>query len=484
MRIMNEIIEQITSANATVRKMLPQSGITLRSWLQNEQTKHLSNKNLSYAKSKKDLADICADYIAKRLNGDIAAMVRDAMMVGMMHTANHLGGLYSPQSFQGDLLFEQLLLQEAPKAPCVPIFSFGIVPLNSSTYGRGLMAFTAKEDIERLPIFPKKPTNAVAALMEGFDETMIRPIADRANGSVRSFLVRKQIKSLLEEVYLRKDVLSCDRYADQVLLLSEGLYNRLPALTGQKGFYHLEAETIFAKLFYKDVVEADGIISRLLFDPKCVRALNEVTDIEGRPLSSLLFRGGDAQKRCFTLNLCEDGFLRGMTQNGKSFEMKAKADVLIEALNSRIIFTDVLLSWVMSGFMRGFTWYGGIFQSQYLPTWHAGICKVFDTAGYSGVADPVRDYDASGYISGPVFLLFDNGETAANAGPLECMAKLPEREAFLQLIDTTDVGNAHKMGAFEIYNDLIEPTERTNKWYEKIGLYAKEHFSDNILQNL
>ena len=144
----------------------------------------------------------------------------------------------------------------------------------------------------------------------------------------------------------------------------------------------------------------------------------------------------------------------------------------------------IYLSWLMSGFLRGFSWYGGVLQSQYLPHWNERTCEMLSCAGFGSEAKLREAYDGSGYLSGPVYLLFDTGDGAVNAGPLECMVKTPDAQRLDELYRTTDIRSAHEMGMFEFYNDLLLPNEKKEGWYETIAIYCKQHYASHTLQSL
>ncbi|MCR5592046.1 MAG: hypothetical protein K6F73_11010 [Lachnospiraceae bacterium] len=478
---MKDIIKTCRSCNTTVDRMMS-SDMTLDGWLEHEIGKLKGNCRIAHVLKKDDLIDECCSYIGARLSDEAAHMVGSVMESGIFYTADHLGGLYSAQSFQGDLLYARLLKKLHGDLPCVPMVSFGLVPINSSTYARGLIAYSRTDEAEHIPLLPKMPTNAAASLSDAFTSLMARSTKDKALARVKSYLVKKKIREVMENLYQSDGVLSQKRFADQVLFLGEGLYERLCPTICQGNFWHMEAESIFASLFMKDYSERGGFIRDFLLDPKTVRALNEIADDEGRKLSGLIFRGC-SDRRCFALNLDEDGKLRGTDVNAKSYEFSMSEDELGDAIKSRQVLPHVYLSWLLSSYLRGFTWFGGILQSVYLQDWNKRTCEMMESLGYEDIANPRRDFDDSGYLSGPIYMLFDTGDGAVNAGPFELMAKPITPERYNALFET-DMKSAHEMGCFEFYNDIAAAAEKGDNWYERIAAYAKEHYSAYTLQNL
>lgn len=480
---MKDIIAVCRERNRTIDGMMRREGETLLDWISGEKEKLLKNRRQEVLLSREDVLDLFGKYAETWISKEAAEQITEVLQHGILYTANHLGGLYSAQSFQGDLCYTRLLRMLDAKVSCVPMVSFGLVPLNSSTFARGIIAYTRTECAEHFAIFPKSPTNAAASLTDAFTADMVRRTRDRAINEIAGFRVRRQIRELMYHLYLREDVLSRKRYADQVPLLGVGIYDRLASMTGGLPYYHMEAETLFTELFLRDYAKKDGFLRELLSNPAFRKSLRETTDGEGRPFSSLLFRGC-AKRRCFTMQLSEDGVLCGRNLEGETVRIPLEEDPLRDALAAGTILPHVYLSWLLTGFFRGFTWYGGILQSQYLQDWQKQTCGMLCDAGYPEEAKRREAYDCSGYLSGPVYLLFDTGEGAVNAGPLECMVRCPAPETLEQIFAETDLRSAHEMGMFEFYNDLLLPNEKKEGWYETIARYCKEHYETHTLQHL
>ena len=473
------LISQVRNENRTIDRML-ESNLTVDEWIKSESEKLKKNSLKKPLLCKEDFTDIASEYVRERLGIKEAEEIGRALSLRALHTADHLGGFYSAQSFQGDLFFTRLLLGVSEDVSVIPILTYGCVPLISSTYARGIIVYTETGEALHIPIFPKKPTGAIATLTKGFDRELVIRARDRALPKISRYLIKKEVKRLFNELYLREDILSLDRFPDQAFFIGKGIMDRLPQLTGGKSLIYLEAEELFSKLIIKDMGRKDSNLYELLFNVSYVKSLNELYDLEERPLASLLFRGCDEEKRYYILNLDEDGYLRGQKNNGETVTISIKPEILKEKLLQREIIPDVYLSWFLTGFLRGFSFYGGVFQSCYLPDWHRLTLSALRSCGYHELADAAENYDFSGYISGPIVMLYDTGEGAVNAGPIEVLAKMPDEEQFLSFLKT-DIKSAHEMGMFEFYNDLISSENKSEGWYESIARYSKARFSANIL---
>lgn len=477
--LFSKLISQVRNKNHTIDRMLG-SNLTIDGWIKSESEKLKKNSLNNPILRKEDFTDIASDYVSERLGRKEAEETGRALALRALHTADHLGGFYSAQSFQGDLFFTRLLSSMSKDVAVIPILTYGCVPLISSTYARGIITYTETCEALHIPIFPKKPTGAIATLTQGFDRGLVTRARDKALPKINRYLVKKELKRLFNELYLRENILSLDRFPDQAFFIGKGIMDRMPQLTGGKSLIYLEAEEIFARLIIKDIERKNSILSELLSNVSYVKSLNELNDLEGRSLASLLFRGCDEEKRYFILKLDEDGYLRGRKIDGETVTISIKPEVLKEKLLQKEIIPDVYLAWFLTGFMRGFSFFGGVFQSCYLPDWHKLTLSALRSCGYHELADAAENYDFSGYISGPIVMLYDTGEGAVNAGPIEVLAKMPDEECFLRFLKT-NIRNAHEMGMFEFYNDLISAEDKSEGWYESIARYSKARFSANIL---
>lgn len=469
--------------NATVRRAIREYGeLSLQDFLVLQRGRLEANAERTPMQPKEDFLQICADYVKARLGAAMAERARRALEQGALHTADHLGGLYSPQSFQGDLLFGRLL-----GADCVPCFAAGSVTLHSGTYARGIQYFSNARGGGRHPIFNGKQAKCAASLVDAFAESaVIRARNKTAN--IEEPGARDAVRRVLEEIYLQEDVLGQERFADQVTLLGAALSRRLGGCFEEKPLIYFESEEVSRELLLLDLENPDSLVSAMLFDPAVRREL----EASEEPLSSILFRGSDGEGHMFPLRLGVDGQLRGRTNRGEEVCLPADRASLKEALVRRQVFVTGYLRTLMLAFARGFTWYGGIFQSDYLPRWQQATKEALDRAGRSRLCEEVAGWRTDGYISGPIFALHaveggeapSDGEAASikavHAGPLEWAMHPPGNEKVDWLLAHTTVAEAHRMGLFEIYFDLFAPGERARDWYETIAGYAGSR-TENIL---
>jgi hypothetical protein len=105
--------------------------------------------------------------------------------------------------------------------------------------------------------------------------------------------------------------------------------------------------------------------------------------------------------------------------------------------------------------------------------------KLLQRCGCQREAEAVKAQYCAGYISGPIFALFPVEGGAVNAGPLEFLLRQPRPDALKNWM-ATPIREAHEMGLFEFYHDLIPPGEREKGWYECIAAYASR-YAENLL---
>ena len=478
---MKELLDQCRAGFAGKKAVLSgKCGSDLGAFLACQRKKLACNAEMNPLQSREDFFRICEEHLSGLLNEKDCRTAMEAVCSGAMHTADHLGGMYSPQSFQGDLLFGKMLAGEGGFPGLLPVFAFGSVSLEAETYARGILSFTSPSNPVKLPIFVSKYSNCAASLMPGFTSAMVKEALRLLPGFVGEAYAAGTIRRLLEEIYPDDVILSRERFADQVLFLGRKLTREALSGIGFPPVLYLEIEALCAELAVRDCRDGGSLLRLFLHDERLIRVLNRIRTEKGQPLSALLFRGADRNRRTFFLNLEKPGLLQGKTIGKENMQFVFDDETLFELLRSRKLLPGTYLCALLLAFARGLTWYGGIFQSDYLPHWQELTVTALREAGFPELSESVGRYDVSGYISGPVFALYDTGRGAANAGPVEFMIRKPDPSVW----DTwmkTDIRSAHRMGMFEFYHDLVPSKDKKEGWYETIAQYAKEHCPENIL---
>ena len=490
-----EIIEECQRKNETVRRYSTEFGEqSILEWIEAEKSKWEQNRKTVPMQPRDDFVEICREYVAERIDEDAARRVADAVSCGAIHTADHLGGIYSPQSFQGDLFFGVLLGTD-----CVPCFSAGSVTLHSGTYGRGIQ-YVSENGFDKLPLFAGKYAKYSASLAPAIAEKDI----DRAINRARVVKgVGKHLVEILNSVYKNEKVLNKERFADQVPVAGWKLSEILGHPFDKRPLCYIEAEEVSGRLFLLDIKNEESLAYKLIFDKDILKELN--TDDPGSecPLCALLFRGNDGKGHMFPMRLYPDGKLAGVSIYGDELCIDADKETLYNAIKDKKIFVSSYLRAAMLGFARGFSWYGGVFQSLYLPEWQRRTGEALARAGKHELSDEVQKWEESGYISGPIACcstvqqaknhrrqdsgvasqLQNDNFSALPTGPVEWFATGPNEEVLKIFLSETKLKAAHALGSFEFYTDLVPPADRMEGWDEELARYIHERLGENCINS-
>lgn len=437
------------------------------------------NKERSSLKDGTDVQKLAADYVAKRLSDEAAGDVYDALAKRVLTTADHHGGLFSAQAFQGDMYFGELLKRMGYKGRFTPLFSFSIVELENSTYGRGICAYESPDKRQQIPIQPKRDLNRMVTVTKAYDEEMLEraKIQMLVKGSTFSRAQYKYISKLIDRIYKDKDILSKERYADQIFLIGERLSGEYFTDDDSRHLCYTEAEEITTKLFVKDIKDESSLIWHIFYDEKVREAFDEIKTEDGLKLSNLLLRGVDPKGRRIHTELTPDGKLLGAGFGGQRVQYDIDPDTLIGHVNKRELIPAGFAEAVMLFFERGYTWLGGYFQAIYLTKWRDMLKEAFDKAGKPEEAKIFKDYDCTGYISGPVYILNDAGEGLVSTGPLE-LSRIKMTASSFEERMSIKMKDAHKMGLFEIYLDLVAGEAKMEGWYRVIAEHLRNNYGE------
>lgn len=445
--------------NETIKNR-SQSSVSMRQYLAFEKARCESNSIGDSMNADIDFINISDSYVKKLLGQEAANAVSKALSKGAIATADHHGALYCAQSFQGDILFSELIKSMGYDGAYIPIFSTGIVELENSAYARGICVYTDAKSKQFFPFFPAKDSVRLACAAIGIDSVLVDRAVNRiqkeTSGEQRDVLV-----DLCNDIYRSEDIASCTSFSWQTTKAGVALCRKL---FGENGpfFVYIQLEDIVKELLKKELEDADSLVSHILFDERVVDNLGE--------LAEHLFIAVDEKGRKISLTLSA-GVLTGKDWHKEQVEYEATWDNILALLEEGVLWPDTLLSVAVLFFERRITWYGGIFQSVYLPKWQQMLCDVLDKAGYQDESKTISKLDCGGYISGPAFAMYKKNDFAVCAGPVECLLTHTNYEQLTASLDNLNMYEAHIRGLCEIYFDLVYRNEREEDWYEKIGLY-------------
>ncbi len=437
-----------------------------------------ANERLGSIKDPADVSELVREHVSGLFGSEAAEDAVKALEFKVLNTADHHGGLFSAQSFQGDLLFGELLKRMGYRGRYTPIFSLSIVELTNSTYGRGIITYDSPDKRVQLPIQLSKDLNRMVAVTKGFDKELIGHAKSLLYKTREWDFTEKEVRDLadvIERFYEAPDVIGRERYADQISLIGERLSEECFTDDDSRRLLYVEMEEITSKLLIRELKDEDSLVRRIFFDPALRKALSETRTEEGLSLSELLLRGVDDKGRRINIDLQADGKIKGYGFNGQTKDYPQDADSLIGLIRKRELLPIMFLDAVIIFFERGITLFGGYFQSLYLNVWRDLFAKALESSGYTEYSKIISGYDGSGYISGPVYMLTQAGDALCSAGPVELIGRKIGSASFTDRLNV-QMRDAHRMGLFEIYLDLIPAKEKRDGWYRVIADYTRERY--------
>ncbi|MBQ1491969.1 MAG: hypothetical protein IIZ39_08405, partial [Blautia sp.] len=411
---------------------------------------------------------------------EMANAVSKALQSGAICTADHLGALFCSQAFQGDLLFASLLRRLGYEGSYIPILSAGQVELENATYARGICAHTVPFEKQFFPFFAAKHSVQLARCAGPVDEEMLKRFCHRYVDPCEDVHLREALGRIVSQVYETKEAGRATSFKEQVTSLGLSLSS---LLFGQEGplFVYLELEEVIMPLLRKELEREDSLLYQCLFTPSLRSRFAERIMQDGAPLSLRFFTTADDKGRKVPLLLTAEGRLEGTDWRGEKVSYPADVSSVKALLEEGKIFPGFFTAAILLFFERGITWYGGYFQSCYLPEWQSALAEILEEEGYSALAGKIRSYDCKGYISGPMYALYGTEDFATPAGPVEFSMGKIDFQRLEELMEHTTLWDAHLIGITEMYFDLVGRKERISDWYLRSSREIGCTFQENVI---
>ena len=475
------------SRNATVQKCFENASVTLDAFYDREAEKVRRNRAVKPLKDPEDFIRRAGSFAAERLGDKAGEDVMRAAGSGAICTADHHGSLFSSQTFQGDLLFAEVLRKLDAETRYVPIFSAGQVELENSTYARGISAYTSPLKKQLFPFFAAKNSVQLASHAKGITPEMIARFRKQTLVKADNEPLKAALSDICQ-IYESAKVQAYSRFPDQATAAGVLLGKKLFEDGGGPLFAYLEIEDVVRPLLVEELSDPASYLSRMLDDPAARKKLSEITGPDGTSLAGLLFKGADEKGRKIALSLTEDGQLSGKDWRGQTVSYGTDRRELLPLLEAEKVFPGVFTIAFLLAFERGLTWFGGMFQSVYLPAWQEALALFFETSGLPEEADLFRSYACDAYICGPMFALYGGDGFATAAGPVEFFISKPAYEQVREMIRPLGLWDAHLIGLTEMYFDLVLRDEREPDWFrvtaeELYRRYVEETNSCRLLIN-
>ena len=476
------LINECVKRNDTVEKYI-NSDISLRQHLSDIIAVSKKNGSITFRKGTDAVLDAAEEYAEKRFGKNVAFKVREALQLRIINTADHHGGFYSAQAFQGDLLFAKLLEMMGYEGGVCPLFSFSHVELENSTYARGISCYGSADGRQLLPLHRAKAGNQMVAIAKAYDKDMLIRMMQRIDSvnPVFNENYKDKLNDIITRIYADEKIINAPRYADQLSLIAERISSECFSDRPDMHLIYIEAEELVRPLMIRDLNDENSMLWHMFFDPAVRDGLNEEKTDDGIPLAGMLLRGVDLKGRRVHTLVNGSEKIEGMDHAGRLIDYPMDVWEIEKLLNERKLIPSGLAAATVLAFDRGYTWAGGYFQAIYLPKWAAQCEKIFRNAGLKEFADTLSAYNGSSFISGPVYALNETEDhCAVPAGPVEFMMNKPSSARLEEFLDTS-LADSMRMGIFEMYIDLVPATEKDEGWYRSAAEFCGINYKEHIL---
>ncbi len=440
-----------------------------------------------------DVADAVRDYLTPLVGGKLAKNVGNQVIKQkLLLTANHHEVEFCVQALHGNLLYDAVLQKMGFIKGIVPVFSNTTVNMSNENFPRGIQVYHTNTQMERFPVFPFRQRNSLVAVAEGLkkeylQQTKKNVLRNKVNKTLGPKMEQTIVK-LIEEVYEDEKILSQSHYAKQAVLANQKIGKKLYQGT-EKEFLYIELEDVTKRLLIKDLSKENSLVYKLLFDERYKQRLTDL--LQGKTgcwdtkqgKGTWFFWGIDKKKRRVSMVPEIRGnqtWIQGKDMEGNSYAYEYEKENILRLLEEGQIIPGLFVSFLELFFLRSFTMAGGCFQSLYLEDMKKGICKTLESIGGYDKEIEILKKKKCFYLSGPMFLMgYQEKEKKKKQvfpmGTLEILEQGGIREEQLRASMELTMRQAHEIGIYNFYIDLIPKSKLKEAWYQKLS----EEFSNS-----
>jgi hypothetical protein len=317
------------------------------------------------------------------------------------------------------------------------------------------------------------------------------------------------VNCILQDYYLRYEVINQPNYSSQSVILNNRLWKRLffPA-TYSSELVYLEIEQITNQLLELDLNNPESLAYKVLFDADLrEKVLEKLDGVKGCwQRNSLLqncsenysnkigcgttfFWGIDRDGRHFPLclgtNPSTGELLFGIDNKGNKWGFSYNPESLIENIKKQNISPSLFTCFLLICFARGIICIGGYYQAVYLPTIQQGLASALRASrSYSDISPFIEQIPTDYYLSGMQAVMGMIGNNfLVPAGPLEIIARGGLPDSDLNKILSIPVKEAHLASLIETLPD-IAPQEVKDKEWKKFYAFNCNAFLKHKLVTL
>lgn len=441
--------------------------------------------------------------------GDLAAteLARHSVVL----TTNHQGVDFFSQSFQGNILHGlHKLSRHGARKPAV-VFSCANIPLNASSYPRGLLLYHAAspDDItalpRHLPVFPDRLKRCLVWGAPPLTPEMLARALESADKLAAAGGLPERslaaVREILDQDYRASIPSAGGGYSEQSMLINCRLYGRLfPLWHPPPEMVNLDLERIVSALLEQDLTRSTSLVHRILFGRRHRERVLEGLDGErgcwhrerlremleagvqargaGREpggVGTVFFWGIDPDGRRVSLFLKEDesgeAELVGRDDHGRPWQTSFNPEALTSRLLERRMIPSLFTCFLTIALARGVVCVGGYFQRRYLVRIQQEVVRALQEEGaepdmIAGVAGVPTDRYLDSMLA--VMTKPVPGHLVP-AGPVEIIAGGGiDPEELPQILGLT-VREAHLAALHETVPDAIAPQNRDPAWKRRIA---------------
>ncbi len=390
----------------------------------------------------------------------------------VVNSPYHMGGDFFPITAQSSVLAQ---FGKKPEGVLVALAG-GALPANNLTYPLGIQLArerhqdTGTGEMKSVPvkinILPvRKYGDAPVAALPPMTSEMIQQTDGKLTGLFGQGVISKQemtvIREILNDVYMRYDVLGQDSFSDQASLINSDLWKRLftpDVAEHMPEMSFLQIEKVATDLLKQDLENPDSLIFNTLFNPELrdatYRSLDGVPgcwNSQNARQGTEFFWGKRTNLEVESLHLEERS--GGLVLAGKDSVLPFEPEAIAQALNNEDIYPNLFVTFTELALARGLVCYGGFMQTDYLTRMKDGLSQALDEAGNSKWAQMVRAQRTENYSAGMIPIVSRNNADRAvrPAGAIEIIAGGAINQKRLDQIRDTTVKEASLIGLPGIY---------------------------------
>jgi hypothetical protein len=498
---------------ARVCESLPVTGSVIRSFGHLQLSRYLEQLDAHSTASfqeRHDLLQIVHRHAESLLGKPTADRVASQLACHpVVLTTNHHGVDFFSQAVQGSIFFA---LHKAGRhhaqGPAI-VFSCGNIPLNASSYPRGLLVYHvgSAEQIndmpKRLPVFPNRLKRSLVTVVPPVSRDMLAKAGATATRMAKEGIISSRVLSALHTVldqdYAAEAEGEPDGYSSQAVRINRRLFGRMfSGLHSAPEVVYLELEHIATELLLLDLAHSASLARLVLFheplrhevipgldgERGCwhvMSLLEHLRNDAGGPCTkrchgpgTVFFWGIDDRHKRVPLFLLEDkpghSILLGRDDRGREWKTAYTPEAITQELVERRLTPSLFTCFLVLSLARGVTCVGGYFQGRYLAAMQRAVVDALRECNLETAARLVASVQTAKYLDSMLAIMTEaSAGHLVPAGPVEIIAgggiQPRDIEPFLSLT----VREAHLAALFETVPDAIPPAERAPGWKQQLA---------------